>query len=206
MAQLIVATAIPYEGLTSELGYWLWNVLMTGIPYDTGNLRSSFKLKSNGSRKISFIFDDSEAYYVDYLEEGIGFVTKHKDFIKKGLVGLTLQELIYFIKTGKTGLITSKPTVVMRESRYSSPIGYERKILKQMNSHINYINAKERGVLSKIKFKQEWGAYEQRLMGGRTPRILKEFKGNGSLDVQPLSLPTERNNMVVEFGGKHHVY
>ena len=29
---------------------------------------------------------------VDYLEEGIGFVTKHKDFIKKGLVGLTLQD------------------------------------------------------------------------------------------------------------------
>ena len=36
-------------------------------------------------------------------------------------------------------------------------------------------------------------------MGGRTPRILKEFRGNCSLDVQPLSLPTERDNMVVEF-------
>jgi uncharacterized phage-like protein YoqJ len=129
--------------------------MMVGIPYDTGNLRSSFKMPINTDKKLKYAFDDSIAYYVDYLEEGIGFVTKHKDFIKNNLMNIATQELIYFIKTGNTGLLTTKPSVVLRKSIYSSPIGYERKILNALNMHGKNITAHDRKSLSKI-----WGSLD----------------------------------------------
>lgn len=155
MATFYVTTDKDFNGFTSELGFWLWNAMMVGIPYDTGNLRSSFKMPMNTDKKMKYVFDDSIAYYVEYLEEGMGFVTKHKDFIKNNLMNIATQELIYFIKTGNTGLLTTKPSVVLRKSIYSSPIGYERKILNALNMHGKNITAHDRKSLSKI-----WGSLD----------------------------------------------
>lgn len=182
MATFYVTTDVPFEGLTSDLGYWLWNVLLVMIPYDTGNLRSSFKMRNNSTRRISFIFDDAEAYYVDYLEEGIGFVKKYKDFIKRDMFGTMLSEVIYFVKTGRTGLITSKPHVELRESQYGSPIGYENKILKYHGEHARNITATDRKHLSQIMYR----SMEDKnisSMSGRRPDILKNYKTSQNLNL-----------------------
>jgi len=182
MATIYVTTDVEYKSLTSDLAHWLWNVLLVMIPYDTGNLRSSFKMKQNSARKISFIFDDAEAYYVEFLEEAIGFVTKHKDFIKRDMVGTALMELVYFIKTGKTGMITSKPTVVLKQSKYSSPIGYERKILKYHNQNAKHITGSDRKALSQIMYRSMKDKNTES-MSGRKPRILKDYKNSQNLNL-----------------------
>lgn len=183
MATIYVYTDVPFKGLTSDLGFWLWNVLMVMIPYDTGNLRSSFKMKNNSTRKISFIFDDAEAYYVEYLEEGIGFVKKYKDFIKRDMYGTMISEVIYYIKTGKTGIITSKPNVKMRESHYSNPIGYENKILKYHGQHAKSITADDRKNLSRIMYR----SMEDKnilSMSGKKPNMLRNYKRSQNLNLQ----------------------
>lgn len=182
MATFYVTTDKDFNGFTSELGFWLWNAMMVGISYDTGNLRSSFKMPMNTDKKMKYVFDDSIAYYVEYLEEGMGFVTKHKDFIKNNLMNIATQELIYFIKTGNTGLLTTKPTVVLRQSLYTSPIGYERKILNSLNMHGKNITAHDRKSLSKI-----WGSLDPdgniRSSVGISPRKLISYKRSQMLDI-----------------------
>lgn len=182
MATIYVNTDKEFKGLTSEFAHWLWNVLMAMIPYDTGNLRSSFKLRNNSSSLIAFIFDDAEAYYVDYLEEGIGFVKKHKDFIKFQMFGALLSETIYFTKTGETGLITSKPNVTLRQSQYSSPIGYERKILRYHEQNVDNITATDRRNLSSIMYR----SMEEKnttSMSGRRANITKEYKASQNMNL-----------------------
>lgn len=175
MATIYVNTSLDYNGLTSNLGFWLWNALLVEIPMDTGNLRASFKMRNNSQTMISYFFDDAEAYYVDYLEEGIGFVTKHKDFIKRDMVLVALQELVYFIKTGKTGLITTKPTVVLRHSQYASPIGYEKKILKYHNQNVKHLTGDDRKNLSRIMYRS---VEDKNVVSfsGRRPRTLRQYK------------------------------
>ena len=181
MAQFYVTAHEDWDGLTSDFGYWLWNVLMKDIPYDTGNLRSSFLLKSNTKKKIRYSFDKTKAYYVDYLEEGVGPVTKYKGFIKNTMVGNAISELLYFIKTNETGILTNKPTVVLKTSSHSNPFPYERRILKQEGMHLNYLSADERRELSKIMYRSSTNDI-RKSFGGRTPTSIRRYKRSYSAE------------------------
>jgi len=179
MAEFYVVAHEDWEGLTSSFAYYTWNVLMVGIPYDTGNARSSFKLKNNSLKHISYFFDSSEAYYVEYLETGVGPVKKYKSFIEHGLVGLALQETISFIKTNKSGLLTSRPTVVLRESQYRNPFPYERKILKYSDKNIVNLNADERKKISQIMYRSIEDSNKSSF-GGKRASIKRQYKKNSS--------------------------
>ena len=175
MAQFYVTAHEDWDGLTSDFAYWLWNASMTPIPYDTGNLRSSYNMKNNSQKRIRYGFDKTKAYYIDYLEEGVGPVTKYKGFIKNQMVGILVQELLAFISTNKVGSITTKPRVELRISQHKRPFPYERRILKEMGTRLNYLSADERRSLSKIMYRSKTGNISNSY-AGRTPSIKRAYR------------------------------
>ena len=89
--------------LDDDLANSIWQLLVYSAPYDTGNLRSAIKKQTtNKSKKIKFVYDESKAaYLILILEEGVGPVKKHKDFISVKSVMEGTKELMYFLQTGK---------------------------------------------------------------------------------------------------------
>lgn len=180
MATFYVEAHEDWNGLTSDFAYWGWNASIIGIPYDTGNLRRSYKLKNNSKRTIKYAFDTTEAQYVNFLEEGIGPVTKYKGFIENGLVQILLSELIFFITTNQTGLLTNKPTVVLRESQYESPFPYERRIMRSLDLHDRRLNADQRKALSQIRAKQFEGEVGFKNYSGKSPYSFRNYKSKSN--------------------------
>ena len=123
----------------------LWNVAVMNAPYKTGNLRLNIKKSSPSLNKTFFVYDDLEAAYVNFLEEGIGRNKRHVGFIENRTLNAMLFEIDYFFVTGKTSFAYS-PSVMPRTDKLRN---YERKMAERLGFSVNTrINASERASLS----------------------------------------------------------
>ena len=129
----------------------LWNVAVENAPFKTGNLRLNIKKSSVSNNKTSFIYDDLEAAYVNFLEEGIGRNKRHIGFIEFKTVSAMILEIDSFFSTGKVNY-TGTPSIIPRTDRVRN---YERKMMKSLGFGVDSrINASERAILSRIYNKQ----------------------------------------------------
>jgi hypothetical protein len=123
----------------------LWNVAVFSAPYKTGNLRLNIKKSSSSLDKVMYIYDDLEAAYVNFLEEGIGRNKRHTGFIEFKTVNSMLFELFSFFYDGKPSYY-GLPVVVPRTDKLRN---YERKMAKALGFDVDdRINASERASLS----------------------------------------------------------
>lgn len=162
------------DGLNDDLANSIWQLLIYSAPYDTGNLRSAIKKQTSNKHKIMFIYDLSQALYIEFLEQGLGFIKKYKGFIENKSVGEAIQETIYWATTDKT-TYGGVPTIVLRGRltkkagrtfEGGAPIGYEKKILVDTKTPLT---AKERNLLSQLNYK----------MFNGTPKI-GQYKGKSA--------------------------
>lgn len=135
----------PNNGFDSRLASSIWSIHVYGSPMDSGNLRRSIKQVGSSSVRMTFIYDGTQAYYLKYLQEGIGFVKKHKGFIDNNVVN-TVRELIYWSHYERT-TYTSIPSVQLNKAR---AMGYERKMLQNSGLSNRIISSGDRARLSKI--------------------------------------------------------
>jgi hypothetical protein len=134
-----------YMGHLGSINNSLWNVAVSNAPYKTGNLRLNIKKTNNGPNKVTYIYDDLEAAYVNFLEEGIGRNKRHVGFIEFRTVFSMVSELRSFFMTGQANF-TAIPSVVPRTDRVRN---YERKMMKSLGLSVDTrINASERATLS----------------------------------------------------------
>jgi hypothetical protein len=133
--------------LTHELGISLWNIAVNETPYRTGNARSQVSLNYNTHKKKMIVYNDYNAYYINYLEEGAGRNKKHKGFIENKTVGSMLSEIIKFEITGKP-TFSQIPTVTFRTDRARN---YERQMMRKVGiSHDQRVSAKDRATMSRV--------------------------------------------------------
>ena len=134
-----------YMGHLGSINNSLWNVAVSNAPYKTGNLRLNIKKTNNGPNKVTYIYDDFEAAYVNFLEEGIGRNKRHVGFIEFRTVFSMVSELRSFFMTGQANF-TEIPSIVPRTDRVRN---YERKMMKSLGLSVDSrINASERATLS----------------------------------------------------------
>jgi len=159
------------DGLNDDLANSIWQLLVYSAPYDTGNLRSAIKKQISTKNKIMFIYDLSQALYIDFLEQGVGFIKKYKGFIENKSVGETIKEVLYWAETDKN-TFSGVPIVVLRGRLMKkagrmfeggAPMGYEKNILVDTKLPLT---AKERNLLSQLNYK----------MFNGTPKI-GQYKG-----------------------------
>lgn len=169
-----ITTDVEIKELSNGLGYWLWNIAVSLAPYDTGNLRSAITLNANSSTRKKYVYNALNAHYLHYLEMGEGPITKHTGFISERTVSSFLMEIIAYIKTGKEPLITSKPMVVLRESRHGAMFN-ERKILKRLKMNTDFLTGDDRKKLSQITFRSLMNSNQERI-GGKLADISRTYK------------------------------
>lgn len=138
--------------MSSELGMWLWNLAVSNAPIDTGNLRRAITMTKNSGTKKQYVYNALNAVYLHYLEEGMGPVKKHKGYISQKTMGDFIQELIYYFKTGKTGMITTPPVATLTTSKWG-PMFYERKMAQALGWSDKQITADDRRKLSQIRYR-----------------------------------------------------
>lgn len=160
------------NGFDPSWGGYIHNIAVMCAPYDTGNLRKAISLAKNTPKLIRIQYNHLQANYIYYLEEGIGPVTKHKDFIKNLTVNTIMEQLTGIILTGVNPTFTSPPVVALRRSQYrpfnakSSITGVsESDILRQANMYTYGISAQARGQVSKIR-----ETMDRTAMGGKITR------------------------------------
>lgn len=137
------------KNLDTSLGMWFWNMAVMIAPYDTGNLRKAISLNSNTSKKITIRYNTMQANYIKFLEEGVGPVKKHKDFIGvKTRLAIT-EELISYLKTGRKPMFTSVPFVATRSS--GKVFSREKAFLRQADMHTNAITQKARNKIASVR-------------------------------------------------------
>lgn len=145
--------------LTPQLANSIWQYLVYAAPYDTGNLRTAIKRHTSNPKRITFIYDTAQAYYLDFLERGVGPVKKYKGFIEDKSVGWAVKEIIEWAKTGNTLFGGSVPSISLRGRTHikgkpipngGQPFGYEKQLL---NDKTTPLTARERGQLSRLYFK-----------------------------------------------------
>lgn len=150
MATFKIETTKKIEGLDFDVAIMLLNIAVLVAPEDTGNLKSSIILKRQTRKTILIAYDDIMARYTDYLEEGIGFIKKHKDFIKKDTMNFMTTALIGWLMSGTIPpQFLDRPEVKLKKSSHGA-IGYEKKILRALNLATNRINATERMRISRL--------------------------------------------------------
>ena len=139
--------------LSSGLGYWLWNLAVVLAPVDTGNLRRSIVMSANSDNHKRYVYNTMNAFYLDYLERGIGPIKKYQGFIEFRTVGRFVEEVIHYCVTGKTGLLTGKPMATLQISS-NGPMFHEKDILKNLKVDLNEIEitADDRKYMSRIKY------------------------------------------------------
>jgi len=138
-----------YKGLTEDLKNSLWTVAILDAPYRTGNLRSAIKRISSSKNKVVFAYSDQQAYYTDFLENGIGRVKRHQGFIEYQTVGDMVLEIINYAVNGET-TFKGIPIIDLRTDKARN---YERKMLKKQGISANSrINAVDRAFLSMIQY------------------------------------------------------
>lgn len=171
----VIDTDIDFDGFDDDLANSLWQTFIYSAPSDTGNLRSAIKKNTSNSKKIKFVYDESKAAYLIYLEEGVGPVKKHKDFISVKSVMEGTRELMYFLQTGKV-TFSGLPTVVLKgrkSNKKATPysgleaIGYEKHFF--MNNKLQ-VTARERSLMSKIYYRQTFGT---NTFSGKSPLTVK---------------------------------
>ena len=159
----IIETDRDFVGLDDELANSIWQLLVYSAPYDTGNLRSAIKKSVSNARRILFIYDETTAVYLKFLEDGVGFVKKHKGFISVVSLGEATMEVMYYAKTGQT-TFSGVPIVVLRGRLNKKagrsygggkPMGYEKTMLIDKRTQLT---AKERSLLSKLYASRDKGA------------------------------------------------
>jgi len=134
-----------YMGHLGSINNSLWNVAVSNAPYKTGNLRLNIKKSSSSTNKVTYIYDDLEAAYVDFLEKGIGRNKRHVGFIEFKTVFSMVSELKGFFMTGKVNF-SGIPSVTPRTDKLRN---YERKMAKSLGFDVDdRINAAERASLS----------------------------------------------------------
>lgn len=133
----------------SSLGMWFWNMAVMIAPYDTGNLRKSITLPINNSRKIGIRYSLMRANYLKFLEEGIGPVKKHTQFIGTKTRVAIVEQLIIYLQTGKIPLFTRTPYVSLRNTKSVFPS--EKAFLRSANMGTQTINANMRSKISQIR-------------------------------------------------------
>ena len=132
--------------MDTDLGISIWNIAINNAPYRTGNLRNQIRLTSNSTKTKRIIYYDQDAYYLNYLEAGVGRNKKHKGFIENKTVLQVYSEVFNYLQTGHA-TFTGIPTIVMRSDVARN---YERQILKSNNIDPNTrITASDRALLSK---------------------------------------------------------
>jgi len=132
--------------LTSELGISYLNIAVNDAPYRTGNLRSVIKLQQNGPKTKRIIYNDNDAYYLNFLEEGRGRNKKHVGFIENDTVNDILRETYLFLLSGNVSY-SGLPQIVFRTDK---PRNYERQILAQNQVSLNKrLTASDRALLSR---------------------------------------------------------
>lgn len=89
--------------MSRAFGFNLWTGTLTHAPYDTGNLVSSIKLKTNTQYLKRINYDSTKAWYTQLLEEGrgIGEGKKHEGFISKRTVPLLARMTVAYFSGGK---------------------------------------------------------------------------------------------------------
>jgi len=179
---ITVITDKEINGLSSQLGYWLWNLTVSLAPYDTGNLRRAISLQSNSEHRKSIVYNAFNAIYLHYLEQGEGTVKKHTGFISVLTVGAFIQELIAYVKTGSTPIIQfSNPTASLRTSQNGSMF-YENKMLRYMNISGKKITADDRRKLSQLRFMGVNNTGTQRTRG-KSPFVRRLYNRSESLRI-----------------------
>ena len=129
----------------------LWNVAVNSAPFKTGNLRLNIKKSSVSNNKTTYVYDDLEAVYVNFLEEGIGRNKRHVGFIEFKTVGAMMFEIDNFFSTGKV-TFSGTPSITPRTDRVRN---YERKMMKSLGFGVDSrVNASERAILSRIYNRQ----------------------------------------------------
>lgn len=122
----------------------LWNIAVLNAPYRTGNLRANIK-RSIDENKTHFVYDNLEAAYIDFLEEGKGRNKRHIGFIENRTVNAMIIEIMTITLTGKP-TFSSIPSIQLRTDKLRN---YEKKIAKGLGIGPNErINAAERASLS----------------------------------------------------------
>jgi hypothetical protein len=139
--------------LSSGLGYWLWNLAVVLAPIDTGNLRRSIVMSANSANHKRYVYNTMNAFYLDYLERGIGPIKKYQGFIEYRTVGRMIEEVIHYCITAKTGLLTGKPMTTLQVSS-NGPMFHEKDILSKLKVDLNEIEitADDRKYMSRIKY------------------------------------------------------
>jgi len=163
-----ITTDKNMNGFSKGLAMWLWNISVAVAPYDTGNLRRAITLNTASQNKIKVSYNIYDAIYLHYLEEGMGSVKKHKGFIGDVTVGAFIRELVYYAKTQKEPLITSRPMTSLRVSE-NSPMFYERRILNAIGlKWAKTVTADDRMKLSNLRYMSLKNTGRQTIRGLRT--------------------------------------
>ena len=135
----------PYK-FDSSLGISFLNIAVNDAPYRTGNLRRAILLQQNGTKIKRIIYNDYDAYYLNFLEEGQGRNKMHKGFISEKTTNDILTETVQFLLTG-TASFEYMPSIVFRTDRGRN---YERAILAKNQISVNKrLTANDRAMLSR---------------------------------------------------------
>lgn len=144
-----IIEANNYKGLTEDLKNSLWTVAVVSAPYRTGNLRSSIKKISMSKNRVMYAYSEQQAYYTDFLEQGIGRNKKHIGFIENITVGSMVQEIA---DTARSGSTTFKG-IPMISFRTDKARNYERQMLRKMGISPDIrISAVERATFSMLRY------------------------------------------------------
>lgn len=185
---ITVYTNLDIETFTMELGYSLHNIAIISAPMDTGNLRRAIGLTTNTDKRKVITYNAFDAYYLDYLEKGLGPVKKYKGFISEMTISYFLNELVdYFV----SGEITngSKATITLERSKHGAMFS-EKAFLKQMGYEDMNVTADDRRKLSQIYYRSKVGS-------NRTTSSLK-----GRPNVERLYKRSENKHMNLFYTGE----
>jgi hypothetical protein len=89
------------------------------------------------------------ANYMKFLEEGLGPVKKHTQFIGTKTRLAIVEQLIIYLQTGKKPMFTRTPYVSLRNTKGVFPA--EKAFLRSANMGTQTINANVRGKISQIR-------------------------------------------------------
>lgn len=175
MANFNFHTTGPIRPLGNELGISAWNIAVWKAPQETGNLRKSIHLQQNGPRVKRIWYDDYNANYIDFLENGTSRNRKHVGFIENDTVGAILQETYLYLLTGQVSYVTA-PIIVERLGKVRN---YERKLLNDIGYNLNRrITASDRARLSRINYQNTIGPNQNNMYS-------RSMQSVGSIGAQP---------------------
>jgi len=131
--------------LSSGLGYWLWNLAVVLAPYDTGNLRRSIVMSANSSNHKKYVYNTMNAFYLDYLERGVGNIKKYKGFIEERTVGRMVEEVI---QTSSNGAMFHEKTILKK-------LGVDLDDVEITGDDRKYLSRMKYGTKNRLKYERD---------------------------------------------------